>query len=159
MRDDIFSTGVCLFEVICFRSLLAWKEKGKTEAQLRGDYVYDDSFVPLSDGRDEWKELTPGERARRKAAVLIENVKEKVPKVLGQRIGKQVAEIIVSFLRAGYDNEAFGVSLKDKSDTEVSLFFLSEALKCLREIHRKMIDSERKKRNSQWQFGALNFCR
>ncbi|KAL5513543.1 hypothetical protein ACEPAH_3942 [Sanghuangporus vaninii] len=141
-RDDIFSTGVCLFEVICFRSLLIWKDH--PEVQF-ADYVYDDAFVPLSNNHEAWKGLSSAERAKKRAAILIEHVREKVPRALGRRLGKQAAEIIVSFLRAGYEDEAFGVSLRDRTESEASLFFLNHALRCLHDIHRELIRREKKR--------------
>ncbi|KAL5531077.1 hypothetical protein ACEPAG_3953 [Sanghuangporus baumii] len=142
-RDDIYSAGVCLFEVMCFRSLLVWKDP---PAVRFADYVYDDTFVPLSNNHEAWKGLSSAERAKKRAAVLIDHVREKVPQALGRRLGKQAAETIVSFLRAGYEDEAFGVSLRDRSESEASLFFLSHALRCLRDIHRELIRREKKRR-------------
>lgn len=142
-RDDVFSLGVCMFEVVCWRSLLIWKERPEVRYD---DYVHDNNFVPLSDDLEAWKGLTPGGRAKRKAATLIDHVTEKVPKALGKRVGKGVADIIVSFLRAGYEDEAFGVSLRGKNDAEVGLFFLNQALKSLRAIYKEMLKSERSKR-------------
>lgn len=141
-RDDIYSAGVCLFEVMCFRSLLVWKDPPAVQF---ADYVYDDTFVPLSNNLEAWKGLSSAERAKKRAAVLIEHVRDKIPQALGHRIGKQAADIVVSFLRAGYEDEAFGISLRNKSESEASLFFLNHALRHLREIHRNLVKREKKR--------------
>ncbi|KAH8111755.1 hypothetical protein DFH11DRAFT_1546351 [Phellopilus nigrolimitatus] len=60
---------------------------------------------------------TIGERARKKAKLLIEHVTQKMPPILGEGF----TEVIVSCLRAGYDDDALGVSLRTKSEAEYKL--------------------------------------
>ncbi|KAH8111765.1 hypothetical protein DFH11DRAFT_1512543, partial [Phellopilus nigrolimitatus] len=90
-------------------------------------------YLPLSDNAKTWVGLEADVKAQRKTSLLIDHVKQNVPAVLGEGF----SEIIVSFLRAGYDDEAFGVSLETKSETEVSLVFFSRALEKLQEIYEE----------------------
>ncbi|KAH8115220.1 hypothetical protein DFH11DRAFT_91823 [Phellopilus nigrolimitatus] len=131
-QDDIYSLGICLFEVALWRSLLVWKGDMRDP-----DYVHDNSFVPLEASLGMWVGLNAKERAEKRSELFITHVKEKVPPVLGN----DFADVIISFIRAGYDNRVFGVSLATKSEAEVNLFFLKKALTKLKTIRRKLMQA------------------
>ncbi|KAH8111752.1 hypothetical protein DFH11DRAFT_1858907 [Phellopilus nigrolimitatus] len=131
-QDDIYSLGVCLFEVALWRSLLVWKGDMRDP-----DYVHDNNLLPLEESLEMWKGLNAKERAEKRSELLIEHVKERVPPILGN----DFSDVIVSFIRAGYDNRAFGVSLVGKSEAEAGLFFLSKALTKLKAIRKKLIEA------------------
>lgn len=100
MISDIFSLGVCLFEIALWRSLFIVDPDGKS----RKDYVPDKSpgFEKLAD--DYYKKGTPlSQRAKAKTEELIRIAKVEIPKTLGDRF----ADVVVACLRAGYPDSPF----------------------------------------------------
>jgi len=96
MKDDIYSLGVCLFEIALWRSLFVWDPKMR-------DYVYDDSFVALSDGCDKLKGKSVSEKARERTEELIRVAEERISGVLGEPFTRAV----VACLKAHSEDNPF----------------------------------------------------
>ncbi|KAL5536408.1 hypothetical protein ACEPAF_230 [Sanghuangporus sanghuang] len=130
MEDDIYSLGVCLFEVGLWRSLLVWDESIN-----ENEYVYDDSFVALSD-RNTWPGFTMKERARAKLDLLVREARRLLPKALGS----EYTDVVVSCLTVGYDENPFKEEYEacrdESSDDPVAAKYLESVLSKLRRIHQ-----------------------
>ncbi|KAL5530993.1 hypothetical protein ACEPAG_3869 [Sanghuangporus baumii] len=127
MEDDIYSLGVCLFEVGLWRSLLVWEEESYT-------YVYDDSFVRLSD-RNTWTGSSLREKAREKLKVLVEEARRLLPKA----ISPEYAEVVISCLTVGYEinplNDEYVKFRDENTDDPVAWKYLDLVLSKLRRVH------------------------
>lgn len=127
MEDDIYSLGVCLFEVGMWRSLLVYDDASSK-------YVYDDSFVRLSDTID-WPGSTMREKARAKLKVLVEEANRHLPK----SVSREYADVVISCLTVGYESNPFNeeyVKFRDEnSDDPVAWKYLDLVLSKLRNIH------------------------
>lgn len=131
MKDDIYSLGVCLFEIALWRSLFVWSPD-------KLDYVYDDSFVALSDDAESLRgfPLRGKALALARAEELMRVAEERLPGVLGHSFTKAV----IACLKAHADDNPFAnhPRLKDVGKVPVSEVFHSKQDKerSEQEIHR-----------------------
>lgn len=111
IKDDIYSLGVCLFEIALRRSLFVW-------SPTKRDYVYDDSFVGLSDNAEKLRDLNEGERPLARAEELIRVAEERIPGVLGHSFTKAV----IACLNVHSDDNPFAdyPRLRDVRNARVS---------------------------------------
>ncbi|KAL5513660.1 hypothetical protein ACEPAH_4059 [Sanghuangporus vaninii] len=127
MEDDIYSLGVCLFEIGVWRSLLTWD--GTSSA-----YAYDDSFVRLSDS-NIWPGSNLREKARAKLKVLVEEARRLLPRA----VSSEYAEVVISCLTVGYEmnplNEEYVKFRDENTDDPVAWKYLDLVLSKLRRIH------------------------
>ncbi len=96
MLDDIFSLGVCLFEVALWRSLFVWDPNER-------DYVHDDTFIELSDGCGKWDGMRLSEKAEARTNELIRAAEELIPGTMGPVYTRAV----VACLKAGAEDSPF----------------------------------------------------
>lgn len=155
MQDDIFSLGVCLFEIALWRSLFIW------DVNVR-DYVHDDTFVELSEGCGKWNGMTLATLAEARTNELIRAAEELIPGTMGPVFTKAV----VACLKAGAEDSPFAghPSLNSETGTEsgevispdaddtrgdnespkpVSISYLELVLQNLQAVHKGLTDAAR----------------
>jgi len=100
-----------LFEIALRRSLFVW-------SPTKRDYVYDDSFVGLSDNAEKLRDLNEGERPLARAEELIRVAEERIPGVLGHSFTKAV----IACLNVHSDDNPFAdyPRLRDVRNARVS---------------------------------------
>ncbi len=131
MKDDIYSLGVCLFEIALWRSLFVWSPD-------KLDYVYDDSFVALSDDAESLRGFPCAARhwRWRGRKQLMKVAEERLPGVLGHSFTKAV----IACLKAHADDNPFAnhPRLKDVAKVPVSEDFhsMQDKERSEQEIHR-----------------------
>ncbi|KLO08647.1 hypothetical protein SCHPADRAFT_981803 [Schizopora paradoxa] len=140
MISDIYSLGVCLFEVALWRSLFIVDPDGKS---LK-DYVPNKSsgFEKLADSYYD-KGIPRSQRAKAKTDELIRIAKEEIPRILGSRF----ADVVVACLLAGYPDSPFAdhdnLKTQDSSNSDplptaskiVSVKYLELVLKNLQAVY------------------------
>jgi len=136
MQDDIYSLGVCLFEIGLWRSMFKWDRSIP-------DYTIDESFLDLSDKAGERKLMGSEERASDKIRVLIEATERMIPRTMGDAF----ANVVVACLKAGLPDSPFAAEISSAAnhayDTDTnreeeqpaSLTYLELVLSKLHTIH------------------------
>ncbi|KLO08639.1 hypothetical protein SCHPADRAFT_944286 [Schizopora paradoxa] len=149
MKDDIYALGVCLFEIALWKSLFVWDNEME-------DYVYDDSFVALSDKVEKYKGLGVHAKARARTEEVVRVAEERIPGVLNHDFTRAVVACLkahsndspfakhprmMELRRTSFNSdEASKVSEQDLHRIEC-LTYLELVLHQLQAVHRGLLDT------------------